>query len=248
MKSNPCVRTLALAGLAGACLLAAPVAAHEPHSSSHAGWTNGYSTSDDGGAFKWSVFDPRTGSSASDLDDFNDFRNQFRSETRPLFWFSLDGARYVVRDAELVARAQESVAPMRELSERQGRLGSKQGALGRQQSELGRRQSQLGARQAAMSARLSRVALAESRDRDRSLTRERRDIEAEINALSSEQAQLGALQGSLGRAQGELGREQGELGREQARLAARASVELRKLADEAIRLGKVERLKVRRSI
>lgn len=238
------LRWIAVASLTGALLLAAPIIAHAGKAYSSTIWANGYSTRDDGSRFGWSVFDPSDGSSTCDTDgdDWRDIQRSLRDEDATVFWFKLDGRRYIVRDRDLVARAEEIVEPMRELGHRQGELGAKQGALGARQGALGAKQGSLGARHAAIAARVARMATLADEDRDGASWRERREIEEAMREISEQQSMLGREQSSLGRVQSELGRQQSELGREQSRLSARANEDLRRLADEAIRAGKAEPL------
>jgi bla regulator protein BlaR1 len=254
-RNDPMPRRLGLPILAGLLLVLAPLAAHAgDHTASRrgapSGWSSGYSVADDDSEFGWSLFDPSNGSSTCNTngDDWQDIQRALRDEKDEVFWFRLDDRRYVIRDRALVARASEIVAPMQELGKRQGELGARQGALGAKQGALGARQGQLGARQAAMSARLARAALLAGDDEDGLSRRERREIEDAMRELGEMQRELGRQQVPLGRLQAELGQQQGELGRQQAKEAARAGVELRRLAEEAIRDGKALPLRTRRSI
>jgi hypothetical protein len=209
--------------------------------------TTDYSFGDKDSSFGWAVFDPADGSTTCNTggDDVRSIQRIVQRERTPVLWFRLDDRSYVVRDPDLVARAGEIAAPVRELGRRQGELGAKQGRLGGRQAALGGRQAALAVRQAALSARLARLA-ALDRDDPASLD-ERRRIEQALSGLGDQQGALGAEQGPIGETQGELGRMQGELGREQARASRKATIELRDLAEQAIRDGKADRVRGRRA-
>ena len=73
-----------------------------------------------------------------------------------------------------------------------------------------------------------------------------RALERELDEISDRMSELGDQQGDLGAKQGPLGEQQGELGRQQGELSKKASVDLRKVADEALRDGKAQKLGARR--
>lgn len=231
-------------GLASFALLLAPLAARageHPHSTRSTSVT--WSIGDDDSHFSWSLFDADQGNLTgnTDGDDWQDVRRSLADEKGQVFWFKIDGDRYVVRDLEIVGRAQEITRPMRELGKKQGELGRRQGALGREQGQLGREQGRLGRRQAILSQRLAAYAVDEARGGE-SHRAERRAIERELDEISGRMSELGEQQGALGAKQGPLGEQQGELGRQQGELSKKVSMDLRKIAEEALRDGKAQRL------
>lgn len=129
-------------------------------------FAHGYHVQDDDGeGFEYAIIDPTTSSMTSSAHrDFGSLKRLGRGATSQVFWFSLDGKDYLVRDEEWVAKAKRNVAPMQELGRRQGELGAQQSAVGQQQSKLGEciealrakqepladRQRELGRRQAAL--------------------------------------------------------------------------------------------------
>jgi hypothetical protein len=230
-----------IAPLAARVVLAGTPAWHESRT------TTDYSIGDGDMSFGWAVFDPDDGSTTcnTDGDEVSALQRVLRHEHAPVLWFRLDDRSYVVRDPDLVARATLIAKPVRELGRRQGELGAKQGRLGGRQAALGGGQAALAVRQAALSARLARIAALDRNDE--STLDERRRIERALSDLGAQQGALGAEQGPIGAQQGELGRVQGELGREQARASRQAGVEMRDLAEQAIRDGKAERVRGKRA-
>jgi hypothetical protein len=134
-----------------------------------------------------------------------------------LLYVRQGGARYVIRDAQILARAEAIMKPQQE-------LGARQGALGAQQGELGARQGELGAQQARLGSLMADAGV-----------RRAGDLGAQIGELGRRQAELGARQA-------ELGSRQAELGRQQARLAALARPKFEALVADAIRRGLAQRI------
>jgi len=247
---RPSPRMLRCAGLLAGFALIAPISALAGGSHGKSASSYGWTSDERGDGFAWGLFDPESGTSTIDNggEDWRDLQRLIRDEDLPVFWFRLSGRNYVVRDRAVVENANQLAEPIRELGHKQGALGQRQGALGVKQSDLGQKQAELGTRQARLSARLSRLAYAGSSDENRALRAERREVEAALAETSRQQGMLGQEQGRLGQIQGELGQQQGELGREQARVSKVVGVEIRKLAEDAIRQGKAEPVGRKRSI
>lgn len=130
--------------------------------------------------------------------------------------FELDGARYVITDADALDEIDEIIEPQVELGKKQAALGAKQAKLGAEQAELGAKQAALGARQA--------------RARDD----EARELAEKQRELSAEQRKLGDKQRVLGDRQRELGDQQRELG-------MTVEKELEKVFRNAVRSGVAKR-------
>ncbi|MEO5618929.1 MAG: hypothetical protein ABIS67_14265 [Candidatus Eisenbacteria bacterium] len=243
-------RRARLAALVGVLLVAAPLAASAGGSHSKSSSTYGYSTGSQGEQFSWGLLDPSGGDTMSGTvgDDWRDIQRLMRDEDLPVFWFRRDGRHYLVRDPALVAHATELAEPMLELGRKQGALGGKQGALGGRQAAIGGRQAAIGAQQARLSLQLAGLTSYGSSGSERAAARERREIEEALEELSDQQSELGREQVPLGRLQAELGREQAALGRQQAQLSKEVGEQIRRLAEDAVKSGKAEPLKVRKSI
>lgn len=145
-------------------------------------------------------------------------------EDGPVFWFSLDGQAYLVRDAATVAEARRIVRPMHELGKKQGKLGAKQGVLGARLAALAGRSVSRGGRERA------------------SMRAERRRIEEEMEELGRQMEQLGGRQAPLGEEQAILGAQQAELGRQQSFASKKAGEDLRRVARRARDEGRARRV------
>jgi hypothetical protein len=198
--------------------------------------------------FEYAVVDRQDGqrnstfsNSTHDWEEINDLLGR---EKGPVFWFSLDGRSYLVRDAATVAEAKRIVQPMHELGKKQGKLGARQGAIGARQGRYGAEQGRLGARQGVLGARLAALSLRSTRGgRESASTRaERRRIEDEMEELSREIEELGRRHDPLGDEQAVLGKQQAELGKRQASASKKAGAELRRLAADARDDGRAKRV------
>ena len=144
-----------------------------------------------------------------------DMRSLFNRYGKRFAYFTREGHKYVIRDAEMLDRLDAIYQP-------QAVLGSKQAALGTRQAALGTKQASIGLEQARIGLELARVGNPDSA-RHRELSRRQ-------DALSEQQDKLGEEQSRLGAQQSDLGRKQDQLGRESDR-------RLQPLLDEAIRNG-----------
>lgn len=158
-------------------------------------------------------------------------------EDRPMMWVSIEGKDWVIRNSGVLSRANAVVQPMSELGERQGALGIEQSRIGEKQSAIGEKQSRIGVRQGALSIQLVRLSGDDENDR------EREGIEAELATLERRMDALAREMEPLSRQQEALGRRQSALGNEMQRLSAHVSVELRRLAEDAIDHGMAEPLR-----
>ena len=211
-----------------------------------AGFSYGYSThstSHSGPEFSYAVVEPGTMLGTIGERSWEAIARAVGPFHETVFWFWLRGRDYLVRDRELVERARNLVAPMQELGARQGLLGAEQSLLGREQSVLGAEQAKIGVRQAELGFKLARISIRGTADDE-----PRRDaIEREMAELQRQQQELGRRQAPLSERQQELGRRQADLGEQQRQLSERVTLDIRRLAEEAISRGKAERLSVTRS-
>jgi len=246
LRIDPRPRFRFALGLATVALLVAPLAARagDHRSSTRTSMRSDFYTTDGDSNFGWSLYDPKEGNvtGSTDGDDWTDIQRALESEEAKVFWFKIDGDRFVVRDPEIVARVDERTQPIRELGKKQGELGARQGALGLEQGKLGLEQGRLGRRQGVLSQRLARYAADDARDGEESHRTEKRAIQREIDEIGDRMRELGEQQSELGAKQTPLGEQQAELGRQQSELSRKASIDLRKIADEALRDGKAQRL------
>lgn len=163
-------------------------------------------------------------------------------------WFQRDEKSYIIRDQATIDRARQLWAPQEELGKKQAELGKQQEALGKQQEELGARMQEVRVKVPDMTAELDKLK-AELRQLGPNATMEQMgNLQSEIGELQSKmgeiqsqagdaQGKLGQEMGALGEKQGKLGEQQGELGRHQGELAEKATKEMKKLLDDAIKNG-----------
>ncbi len=241
---HPVVAAIAVA-FVGA--VAAPISlSHAAATDSH--HDSGYSyrhAADGTDGFSYAVIDPGAHSNLISSGDrqLDSIERLARAASRPLFWFSLEDREYVVRDPEWIAKAKRIVAPMQELGERQGEVGAQQSALGERQSELGHEQGRIGARMGELGGRLAALSVRDADvGDDRDAEHQRSEIRQEMESLRARMEELRQKQQPLAAQQRELGKRQQAMGHEQQRVAATASEALEKLAREAVRVGKAERV------
>lgn len=163
-------------------------------------------------------------------------------------WFERDEKSYIIRDAATVERARRLWAPQEELGKKQEELGKQQEALGKQQEELGTRMQAVRVKVPDISAELDKLK-AELKQLGPDASMEQiGGIQSQIGELQSrigeiqshagdEQGKIGEEMGALGEKQGKLGEQQGELGRQQGELAKKATREIKKIFDDAIKNG-----------
>jgi beta-lactamase regulating signal transducer with metallopeptidase domain len=166
-------------------------------------------------------------------------------------WFQRDEKSYIVRDQATIDRARQLWAPQEELGKKQEELGKQQEALGKQQEELGARMQEVRVKVPDMTAELDKLK-AELRQLGPNATMEQiGNLQSEVGELQSKmgniqsqagdaQGKIGEEMGALGEKQGKLGEQQGELGRQQGELAEKATKEMKKLLDDAIKDGKAQ--------
>jgi hypothetical protein len=166
-------------------------------------------------------------------------------------WFQRDEKSYIVRDQATIDRARQLWAPQEELGKKQEELGKQQEALGKQQEALGARMQEVRVKVPDMTAELDKLK-AELRQLGPNATMEQMgNLQSEIGELQSKmgeiqseagdaQGKIGQEMGALGEKQGKLGEQQGELGRHQGELAEKATKEMKKLLDDAIKDGKAQ--------
>ena len=166
-------------------------------------------------------------------------------------WFQRDEKSYIVRDQATIDRARQLWAPQEELGKKQEELGKQQEALGKQQEALGARMQEVRVKVPDMTAELDKLK-AELRQLGPNATMEQMgNLQSEIGELQSKmgeiqseagdaQGKIGQEMGALGEKQGKLGEQQGELGRQQGELAEKATKEMKKLLDDAIKDGKAQ--------
>lgn len=181
-----------------------------------------------------------------------------------LLWFEQEGTAYVIRDAATLERVRRTLQPVFDLAEQQGELGARQGELGGEQGELGGRQGELGAEMGRLGAEMgklggelaalvSRQVALELGDGDEAaiaeLEAEEEAIEAEMDALGEDMDALGEQMEALGEEQEAMGARQAEMGERQAALGVRqaeaserATAELGRILEQAVRSGKAERV------
>ena len=166
-------------------------------------------------------------------------------------WFQRDEKSYIVRDQATIDRARQLWTPQEELGKKQEELGKQQEALGKQQEALGARMQEVRVKVPDMTAELDKLK-AELRQLGPNATMEQMgNLQSEIGELQSKmgeiqseagdaQGKIGQEMGALGEKQGKLGEQQGELGRQQGELAEKATKEMKKLLDDAIKDGKAQ--------
>lgn len=181
-------------------------------------------------------------------DDARHVEKLRKQITGDFIWFQRDEKSYIIRDQATIDRARKFWAPEEELGKKQEALGKQQEILGKQQEELGAKMELVQVKVPDMTAELDKLK-AELKQLSSGATMEQVGrIQSEIGELQSkigeiqsqageQQSKLGEQQGALGEKQGKLGEQQGELGRQQAELARQASLQMKELLDEAIKMG-----------
>lgn len=163
--------------------------------------------------------------------------------TEPMLWFRRGDQAYLIRDANYIQRARAAYAPVLALARQQSRLGSQQGQLGGKQGALGARQGALGTRQGQLASQEATLTVQSAQSQPSAeLEAQQARLEANQKELGRQQDELGREQEALGKQQKALGAQQEALGKRQQQATEQANQQIRKLLDEAIEHGAVQKL------